>query len=252
MEWLFEPQYLIALLTLTVLEIVLGIDNIIFISILAGKLPVDQRKKARIIGLALAMLTRIALLFSLTWIMRLTNPLFTLFGQVISWRDIILIVGGLFLIAKSTHEIHDKLEGTEGESSSKAFSSFKGVLIQIMLLDIVFSLDSVITAVGMVDKLAVMVIAVIIAVIFMMWFSGGISDFVEKHPTIKMLALSFLLLIGFTLVVEGLHQHIPKGYIYFAMAFSVFVETLNIKMRSKKTKPVELRKAFVEKKVNKN
>lgn len=252
MEWLFEPQYLIALLTLTVLEIVLGIDNIIFISILAGKLPVDQRKKARIIGLALAMLTRIALLFSLTWIMRLTNPLFTLFGQVISWRDIILIVGGLFLIAKSTHEIHDKLEGTEGESSSKAFSSFKGVLIQIMLLDIVFSLDSVITAVGMVDKLAVMVIAVIIAVIFMMWFSGGISDFVEKHPTIKMLALSFLLLIGFTLVVEGLHQHIPKGYIYFAMAFSVFVETLNIKMRSKKTKPVELRKAFVEKKVKKN
>ena len=252
MEWLFEPQYLIALLTLTVLEIVLGIDNIIFISILAGKLPVDQRKKARIIGLALAMLTRIALLFSLTWIMRLTNPLFTLFGQVISWRDIILIVGGLFLIAKSTHEIHDKLEGTEGESSSKAFSSFKGVLIQIMLLDIVFSLDSVITAVGMVDKLAVMVIAVIIAVIFMMWFSGGISDFVEKHPTIKMLALCFLLLIGFTLVVEGLHQHIPKGYIYFAMAFSVFVETLNIKMRSKKTKPVELRKAFVEKKVKKN
>ncbi len=252
MEWLFEPQYLIALLTLTVLEIVLGIDNIIFISILAGKLPVDQRKKARIIGLALAMLTRIALLFSLTWIMRLTNPLFTLFSQVISWRDIILIVGGLFLIAKSTHEIHDKLEGTEGESSSKAFSSFKGVLIQIMLLDIVFSLDSVITAVGMVDKLAVMVIAVIIAVIFMMWFSGGISDFVEKHPTIKMLALSFLLLIGFTLVVEGLHQHIPKGYIYFAMAFSVFVETLNIKMRSKKTKPVELRKAFVEKKVKKN
>ena len=252
MEWLFEPQYLIALLTLTVLEIVLGIDNIIFISILAGKLPVDQRKKARIIGLSLAMLTRIALLFSLTWIMRLTNPLFTLFGQVISWRDIILIVGGLFLIAKSTHEIHDKLEGTEGESSSKAFSSFKGVLIQIMLLDIVFSLDSVITAVGMVDKLAVMVIAVIIAVIFMMWFSGGISDFVEKHPTIKMLALSFLLLIGFTLVVEGLHQHIPKGYIYFAMAFSVFVETLNIKMRSKKTKPVELRKAFVEKKVKKN
>lgn len=252
MEWLFEPQYLIALLTLTVLEIVLGIDNIIFISILAGKLPFEQRKKARIIGLALAMITRIALLFSLTWIMRLTNPLFTLFGQIISWRDIILIVGGLFLLAKSTHEIHDKLEGVEGESSSKTFPSFKGVLIQIMLLDIVFSLDSVITAVGMVDKLAVMVIAVVIAVIFMMWFSGGISDFVEKHPTIKMLALSFLLLIGFTLVVEGLHQHIPKGYIYFAMAFSVFVETLNIKMRSKRTKPVELRKAFVEKKVKKN
>lgn len=249
MEWLLEPQYLIALLTLTVLEIVLGIDNIIFISILAGKLPVEQRKKARIIGLALAMITRIALLFSLTLIMRLTNPLFTLFGQIISWRDIILIVGGLFLLAKSTHEIHDKLEGVEGESSSKTFPSFKGVLIQIMLLDIVFSLDSVITAVGMVDKLTVMVVAVIIAVIFMMWFSGKISDFVENHPTIKMLALSFLLLIGVTLIAEGFDQHIPKGYIYFAMAFSIFVEMLNLKMRGKHSKPVELRKAYVEEKV---
>jgi len=196
LEWILEPQYLVALLTLTVLEIVLGIDNIIFISILAGKLPVEKRKKARVIGLALAMLTRIALLFSLTWIMRLTEPLFNILGQEISWRDLILILGGLFLLAKSTHEIHDKLEGEEGESSVKTFPSFKAVIIQIMLLDIVFSLDSVITAVGMVDKLAVMVIAVVIAVIFMMWFSGKISDFVEDHPTIKMLALSFLLLIG--------------------------------------------------------
>ena len=246
MEWIFEPQYLIALLTLTVLEIVLGIDNIIFISILAGKLPVEKRKSARIIGLALAMITRIALLFSLTWIMRLTNPLFSVVSQEISWRDLILIFGGLFLLAKSTHEIHDKLEGEEGESSAKTYPSFKAVIIQIMLLDIVFSLDSVITAVGMVDKLMVMVVAVVIAVIFMMWFSGKISDFVEDHPTIKMLALSFLLLIGVTLIAEGFDQHIPRGYIYFAMAFSVFVEMLNLKMRTKQTKPVELRKAYVE------
>lgn len=246
MEWILEPQYLIALLTLTVLEIVLGIDNIIFISILAGKLPAEKQKSARIIGLALAMITRIALLFSLTWIMQLKNPLFSVVEQEISWRDLILIFGGLFLLAKSTHEIHDKLEGVEGESSSKTFPSFKGVIIQIMLLDIVFSLDSVITAVGMVDKLAIMVIAVVIAVIFMMWFSGKISEFVEDHPTIKMLALSFLLLIGVTLIAEGFDQHIPRGYIYFAMAFSVFVEMLNLKMRNKQTKPVELRKAYVE------
>ena len=246
MYWILQPQYLIALLTLTVLEIVLGIDNIIFISILAGKLPADKRKKARIIGLALAMVTRIALLFSLTWIMRLTNPLFNVLGQEISWRDLILILGGLFLLAKSTHEIHNKLEGEEGEKSTKKFPSFNAVIVQIMLLDIVFSLDSVITAVGMVDKLLVMVIAVVIAVIFMMWFSGRISDFVEDHPTIKMLALSFLLLIGVTLIAEGFDQHIPKGYIYFAMAFSVFVEMLNLKMRGKHPKPVELRKAYVE------
>lgn len=246
MDWILQPQYLIALLTLTVLEIVLGIDNIIFISILAGRLPVDKRKKARIVGLALAMITRIALLFSLTWIMHLTNPLFNVFGQEISWRDLILILGGLFLLAKSTHEIHNKLEGPDGEKSTKVFPSFKAVIIQIMLLDIVFSLDSVITAVGMVDKLLVMVIAVVIAVIFMMWFSGRISDFVEDHPTIKMLALSFLLLIGVTLIAEGFDQHIPKGYIYFAMAFSVFVEMLNLKMRSKHQKPVELRKAYVK------
>jgi len=246
LEWILEPQYLIALLTLTVLEIVLGIDNIIFISILAGKLPAEKRKSARIIGLALAMITRIALLFSLTWIMQLKNPLFNVVGQGISWRDLILILGGLFLLAKSTHEIHNKLEGEEGGASTKTFPSFKAVIIQIMLLDIVFSLDSVITAVGMVDKLMVMVIAVVIAVIFMMWFSGKISDFVEKHPTIKMLALSFLLLIGVTLIAEGFDQHIPRGYIYFAMAFSVFVEMLNLKMRTKQTKPVELRKAYIE------
>jgi len=246
LEWIFEPQYLIALLTLTVLEIVLGIDNIIFISILAGKLPVVKRKKARIIGLALAMITRIALLFSLTWIMRLTNPLFNILSQEISWRDLILIFGGLFLLAKSTHEIHDKLEGEEGKASIKIIPSFNAVIIQIILLDIIFSLDSVITAVGMVDKLMVMVIAVVIAVIFMMWFSGKISDFVEDHPTIKMLALSFLLLIGVTLITEGFDQHIPKGYIYFAMAFSVFVEMLNLKLRSRLSKPVELRKAYVE------
>jgi len=246
LEWIFEPQYLIALLTLTVLEIVLGIDNIIFISILAGKLPVEKRKKGRIIGLSLAMITRIGLLFSLTWIMHITFPLFNILGQDISWRDLILILGGLFLLAKSTYEIHDKLEGEEGKASAKTFPSFNAVIIQIMLLDIVFSLDSVITAVGMVDKLLVMIIAVIIAVIFMMWFSGKISDFVEDHPTIKMLALSFLLLIGVTLIAEGFDQHIPKGYIYFAMAFSVFVEMLNLKLRSKLTKPVELRKAYVE------
>lgn len=246
MDWLFQPEYIIALLTLTVLEIVLGIDNIIFISILAGKLPVEKRRKARIIGLALAMLTRIALLFSLTWIMHLTDTLFSVIGQEISWRDLILIFGGLFLIAKSTHEIHAKLEGDEGKASTKIFPSFRVVITQIVLLDIIFSLDSVITAVGMVDKLLVMVIAVMIAVIFMMWFAGRISDFVEDHPTIKMLALSFLLLIGVTLIAEGMDQHISKGYIYFAMAFSVFVEMLNIKLRSKQSKPIELRKAYIE------
>lgn len=244
MDWLFQPHYLIALITLTVLEIVLGIDNIIFISILAGKQPVTLRKKARLVGLSLAMVTRIALLFSLTWIMHLTNPLLTILGQSISWRDIILILGGLFLLAKSTHEIHEKLEGEQMKSAENITSSFKAAIIQIMLLDIVFSLDSVITAVGMVDKLPIMVTAVVIAVIFMMWFSGKISDFVENHPTIKMLALSFLLLIGFTLIAEGFDQHIPKGYIYFAMAFSVFVEMLNLKIRARTIEPVELRSAY--------
>ena len=241
MEWITNPESLIALLTLTVLEIVLGIDNIIFISILSGKLPKHQQDKARLTGLALAMITRILLLFSIVWIMKLTLPLSTVLGQEISGRDIILIAGGLFLLAKSTMEIHSKLEGVEEHHDVKSKVSFTGVIIQILLLDIVFSLDSVITAIGMANELAVMVIAVIIAVIFMMFFSGSISDFVEKHPTIKILALSFLLLIGFSLIIEGLHQHIPKGYIYFAMAFSVFVEMLNLKMRKKKSKPIKLR-----------
>ncbi len=241
MEWITDPQALIALLTLTVLEIVLGIDNIIFISILSGKLPPEQRKKGRLHGLSLAMITRILLLFSISLIVKLKNPFFTLFETGLSGRDLILILGGLFLIAKSTMEIHSKLEGEEEHHNVKAKVSFWGVIVQILLLDIVFSLDSVITAIGMANDLAVMIIAVIIAVIFMMFFSGSISDFVENHPTIKILALSFLLLIGFTLVIEGLHQHIPKGYIYFAMAFSVFVEMLNLKMRKKKTEPIKLR-----------
>ncbi len=241
MEWITDPQALIALLTLTVLEIVLGIDNIIFISILSGKLPAEQRKKGRLVGLSLAMVTRILLLFSISLIVKLTEPFFTVFELGISGRDLILIIGGLFLLAKSTMEIHSKLEGEEEHLNIKAKVSFWGVIIQILLLDIVFSLDSVITAVGMANELIVMIIAVIIAVIFMMFFSGSISDFVEKHPTIKILALSFLLLIGFSLIVEGLHQHIPKGYIYFAMAFSVFVEMLNLKMRKKKPEPIKLR-----------
>lgn len=241
MEWITDPQALIALLTLTVLEIVLGIDNIIFISILSGKLPKEQQNKGRLTGLALAMVTRILLLFSISLIVKLTEPFFTVFEIGISGRDLILILGGLFLLAKSTMEIHSKLEGEEEHHEVKAKISFIGVIIQIMLLDIVFSLDSVITAIGMANDLAVMIIAVIIAVIFMMFFSGSISDFVENHPTIKILALSFLLLIGFSLIVEGLHQHIPKGYIYFAMAFSVFVEMLNLKMRKKKTEPIKLR-----------
>ncbi|HCY76403.1 MAG TPA: hypothetical protein DHV28_10820 [Ignavibacteriales bacterium] len=241
MEWITDPQALIALLTLTVLEIVLGIDNIIFISILSGKLPSNQRKKGRLLGLALAMVTRILLLFSISLIVKLTQPFFTVFGLEISGRDLILILGGLFLLAKSTMEIHTKLEGEEEHHEIIAKVSFIGVLIQISLLDIVFSLDSVITAIGMANELGVMIVAVIIAVIFMMFFSGSISDFVERHPTIKILALSFLLLIGFSLIVEGLHQHIPKGYIYFAMAFSVFVEMLNLKMRKKKSEPIKLR-----------
>jgi predicted tellurium resistance membrane protein TerC len=241
MEWITDPQSLIALLTLTVLEIVLGIDNIIFISILSGKLPKHQQKKGRLLGLSLAMVTRILLLFSISLIIKLTEPFFTIFSLGISGRDLILIIGGLFLLAKSTMEIHSKLEGEEENHEVKAKVSFIGVLIQIAFLDIVFSLDSVITAVGMANELVVMVLAVIIAVIFMMFFSGAISDFVENHPTIKILALSFLLLIGFSLIAEGLHQHIPKGYIYFAMAFSVFVEMLNLKMRKKKREPIKLR-----------
>ena len=247
MEWITNPESLIALLTLTVLEIVLGIDNIIFISILSGKLPKEQQNKARITGLALAMIARILLLFSIVWIMKLTLPLFTFLGQEISGRDLILIGGGLFLLAKSTFEIHDKLEGEDHSKSNKMVKSFTSVLIQILLLDLVFSLDSVITAVGMAKELGVMVTAVVIAVGVMMISAKSISDFVEKHPTVKMLALSFLLLIGVALIAEGLEQHIPKGYIYFAMAFSVFVEMLNLKMKAKR-KPIELRNRFAEEK----
>ena len=244
MEWITEPQAWIAFLTLTALELVLGIDNIIFISILAGKLPPDQRKKARTLGLALAMITRVLLLLSLSWIIRLTAPLFTVLSQEISGRDLILILGGLFLLGKSTFEIHGKLEGEEGHASARVGPSFTSVIIQILLLDIVFSLDSVITAVGMVDNVAIMIAAVVVAIIFMMAFAGPISGFVERHPTVKMLALSFLLLIGVTLIVEGFDHHIPKGYIYFAMAFSVFVEMLNLRLR--KSKPVKLHEPYIE------
>lgn len=242
MEWLTDPQIWLALLTLTALEIVLGIDNIIFIAILAGRLPEHQQQKGRNIGLGMAMITRVLLLFSISLIMKLTAPLFALFGSEISGRDIILILGGLFLLGKSTLEIHGNLEGDthgDGKTTRKA-ASFLGVIVQIMLLDVVFSLDSVITAIGLADHLPVMVAAIVIAVIFMMFLAGSISRFVEDHPTIKILALSFLLLIGLSLVGEGLEMHIPKGYIYFAMAFSVFVELLNLKMR-KNRMPVHLR-----------
>jgi predicted tellurium resistance membrane protein TerC len=244
MEWLTDPQAWVAFLTLTVLEIVLGIDNVIFISILSGRLPKSQQQRARTLGLALAMLTRIALLFSLTWISRLTTTLFTVLGQEISGRDLVLLLGGLFLLAKSTHEIHVKLEGESGSASARVAPTFRSVIIQIMLLDIVFSLDSVITAVGMVDQLAIMVAAVMVAVGFMMLFARSISEFVDRHPTIKILALSFLILIGVALIAEGLDQHIPKGYIYFAMAFSVGVEMLNLRMRRNAERPVKLRQPY--------
>jgi predicted tellurium resistance membrane protein TerC len=243
MDWITDPQIWIALITLTVLEVVLGIDNIIFISILSSRLPAAQQPRARTLGLAAAMLSRVALLFSITWVMRLTTPLFNVFNKDISGRDLILIIGGLFLLAKSTREIHVRLEGEEEGGTTRTAESLGSVLFQILLLDIVFSLDSVITAVGMVDEIAVMIAAVIIAVAFMMLFATPISDFVNKHPTVKMLALSFLLLIGVTLVAEGFGQHISKGYIYFAMAFSVLVELLNIKSRKKSGEPVHLRPA---------
>jgi predicted tellurium resistance membrane protein TerC len=242
-DWTSTAEGWVALGTLSVLEIVLGIDNIVFISILAGKLPPAYRERARLVGLSLAMLIRIALLLSITWVMGLTAPLFTAIGQEISGRDLILIVGGLFLIAKSTHEIHEKLEGSEGGASARVAPSFAAVIIQILLLDIVFSLDSVITAVGMAKDVAVMILAVIIAVGVMLVSSGTISAFVERHPTVKMLALSFLLLIGVSLLGEGLEQHIPKGYIYFAMGFSIFVEMINLRVR-RKSEPVHLRSAY--------
>jgi predicted tellurium resistance membrane protein TerC len=245
MDWLTSPEAWIALLTLTVLEIVLGIDNVVFISILAGKLPPEQQARARRLGLGLAMFMRIALLFSITLIIRLTAPLFTILGEEISGRDLVLIVGGLFLLTKSTREIHERLEGEEGEKSVKVRPSLPSVLIQIMFLDIVFSLDSVITAVGMAEDLGVMVAAVVIAVGFMMVFATPVSDFVDRHPTVKMLALSFLLLIGVALIADGLNQHIPKGYIYFAMAFSVGVEMLNLRLRKVQSKAVKLRQPSV-------
>lgn len=234
MEWISNPEIWISLFTLTFLEIVLGIDNIIFISILSGKLPEHQQKKARQTGLALAMITRIMLLLSLTWVMSLTAPLFTILAQEISGRDIILIVGGLFLLYKSTNEIHEKLEGESDEKELKSKKySYTSAIIQILILDIVFSLDSVITAVGMASHIGVMVAAVIISVIIMLFAAESISKFVHDHPTIKMLALSFLVLIGVSLLAEGFDQHLPKGYIYFAMAFSVIVEMLNLRLQKK-------------------
>jgi len=258
MEAVLNLDSLVALLTLTVLEIVLGIDNIIFISILAAKLPKEQQARARLVGLGLAMFMRIALLLSLAWIVRLTEPLFTVVGQEISGRDLILIGGGLFLLGKSTWEIHHRLEGEEAHATAtdaagatvkveRKSAAFTGTIIQILLLDIVFSLDSVITAVGMANELWVMITAVIIAVVVMMVSAGPVSSFIEHHPTVKMLALSFLLLIGAALVAEGLDQHIPKGYIYFAMGFSVFVEFLNIRTRRRRAaEPVHLRQPYIE------
>lgn len=243
MEWLTDPQVWIALVTLTGLEIVLGIDNIIFISIQASKLPVHLQDKVRRIGLGLAVFIRIALLFSLSWLMGLTVPIFTIFGNEISGRDLILITGGLFLMWKSTVEIHEKLEGNEAVSAQHVGTTFGSVLIQILLLDIVFSLDSIITALGMAEQLGVMIAAVIIAVFFMVIFSEKISAFVDQHPTIKMLALSFLLLIGVALIGDGLDMHIPKGYIYFAMGFSVMVEMFNLKMR--RSNPVKLHQPHI-------
>lgn len=241
-EWLASPEAWIALGTLTALEIVLGIDNIIFISILVGRLPESQRAFARRMGLGLAMVARLALLFSISWVMGLTEPWFTLFTYEISGRDVILIGGGLFLVAKATHEIHNSLEGVEEPGRLIVVTSLGMVLLQIAMLDIVFSLDSVITAIGLVDHISLMAIAIILAVIVMLMAAKTIGDFVDEHPTIKILALSFLILVGVTLMVEGFGVHVPKGYIYFAMAFSVTVEMLNLRMRKKRMEPVKLYK----------
>ena len=242
MEWLLEPQAWVALVTLTALEIVLGIDNIIFISVLVARLPSAKRQKGRVIGLALAMISRIILLLSIVWVMGLTKPLFTMLSHAFSGRDIILIAGGMFLFVKSTFEIHDSLESVEVHEMGRMAVSFAGVLVQIMVLDIIFSLDSVITAVGLAEHVQIMVLAIVIAVVVMMFSARPIGDFVDTHPTIKMLALSFLILIGVTLVAEGFGFHIPKGYVYFAMGFSVCVEMLNLKIRKRKLEPVKLRK----------
>ena len=254
-SWVFGVEGWIALLTLVALELVLGVDNVIFISILSGKLPQQDQARARTTGIMLAVITRVLLLLSLSWIISLEEPLLHIpwFGGEaigISGRDLILLAGGMFLLWKSTHEIHEKLEGKEGAASAKVAATFMSVIIQIMLLDVVFSLDSVITAVGMVDHITVMIIAVIIAAFVMIYVAGPIGNFVEHHPTIKILALSFLLLIGFTLVVEGLHQHIPKGYVYFAMGFSVFVEMLNLRVRDSHVEPVNLRVPYKESKLD--
>jgi predicted tellurium resistance membrane protein TerC len=245
-EWIFDPDAWAALVALTAIEIVLGIDNIVFISVLVSRLPHHQRDKARKLGLGLAMVTRIALLLSLAWLIRLAVPLFSVLGEEISARDLVLILGGLFLIAKSTLEIHEGLEGEEAGSTGRVAASFTGVLIQVAVLDIVFSLDSVITAIGMAEHVAIMIIAIVIAVLIMIAASGAISRFVDAHPTVKMLALSFLVLIGVTLVAEGLDLHIPKGYVYFAMAFSVVVEMLNLRVRRRKPPPLRLRKPYGE------
>ncbi|MFO7320901.1 MAG: TerC family protein [Chloroflexota bacterium] len=249
MDWLLSPDALIGLLTLAIMEIVLGIDNIVFISILAGKLPEGQQGRARQLGLLLALGTRIALLLAVSWIVQLTEPWFTVLGQEISGRDLILLLGGVFLIYKATREIHDRLEGETGHASAVVAPSFAAVIVQILLLDVVFSLDSVITAVGMVNEIGVMILAVIIAVGIMLLSAGRISAFVNRHPTVKMLALSFLLLIGFMLVLEGLHQHVPKGYIYFAIGFSIFVEMLNLRVRAKPSQPpVQLHEPYAPEK----
>ncbi len=237
--WIHTPEAWVALVTLTLLEIVLGIDNIVFISILAGKLPPEQQSRARVMGLGLALIGRLALLFSLSWLMGLTKPLFAIAGHAFSGRDLILLVGGLFLIGKSTFEIHERLEGIGEEKIVQSHPSFTSVIVQIFLLDMVFSLDSVITAVGMAQHIPVMVLAIVIAVGIMMISAGAVATFIHRHPTIKMLALSFLLLIGTSLVAEGLGFHIPKGYIYFAMAFSLFVEMLNLRLRKGTPVPVK-------------
>ena len=242
-EWITDPNAWVALGTLTALEIVLGVDNIIFISILSGRLPAEQQPRARFLGLLLALFGRVVLLLSLTWIMRLTAPMFTVMEFAVSGRDLILIGGGLFLLAKSTHEIHNKLEGEEDHTAGKTAVTFGSVLAQIFILDLVFSLDSVITAVGMVDQVPLMITAIVLAILFMMFSAKAVSDFIDRHPTVKMLALSFLLMVGVALVAEGLDFHLPRGYIYFAMAFSVFVEMLNLRLRGRKKRvePVQLR-----------
>ncbi|HZI87152.1 MAG TPA: TerC family protein [Pyrinomonadaceae bacterium] len=249
MEWVADPHSWIAFLTLVALEIVLGIDNIIFISILSGKLPAEQQPRARFIGLGLALIIRVLLLFSLSWVIGLTAPLFTVFEQAISGRDLILLAGGLFLMGKATFEIHENLEGEEGHASRRVKAGFISVIIQIIILDAVFSLDSVITAIGMVENVAIMISAVVVSIAFMMFFAAPVGTFVAKHPTIKMLALSFLILIGLNLIVEAFDVHVPKGYIYFAMGFSVFVELLNMRLR-KKSSPVQLHERYAPEAAN--